>query len=378
MRVGYLRFTQGFDVSFIDGSAGTKAVELRLGILEGLVQLGHTPIILNEIPKGQGRFLAGGIIDGYNYDFLAKCEYLPAGHTGLDLLLVEGSVDNIQFGLKPIQRFVDVLREYGGPAVAYHHGDQNCSVPIGEIKRAVENGPTEAPEKVLYRNVFQGIPWRPRQWRLWTPGDPDKLAGLTSARRGYNLIPDERRYYVPLGYSAEFDRPREEWAGKADLIYVGAERNGTRRSQIETLYLGHDCSRCKSKPLSRILYGGWDNPLTGFDYRGFVPGFGLVYSLLPMGEATVAVTDDWFINQGMITTRIIQGPRAGILTLADRRMKPNILHYLPEDNLVDSHEEVHSKLDWWATKNKKQKKDYLEYQKSMLKPWREILDGLLI
>jgi hypothetical protein len=378
LKVGYLRFTQGMDISFLDGSAGTKAVELRLGILEGLVQLGHTPVILNDVPKGQGRFLAGGIIDGYDYGFLGKCSYSPTAVPELDLLLVEGSVDNIQFGLRQIQRFVEVLRQYGGPAVVYHHGDQNCSVPIGEIKRAVESGPADDPHKVLYRNVFQGIPWRPKQWSLWTPGDPDKLAGLTSARRGYHLIPDEQRRYIPLGYSRQFDAPREKWEHRADLVYVGAERNGTRRSRIEDIYCGKECWKCAATPLSRLLFGGWDNPLYGFDYRGFVPGFGLVYSLLPMAQATVAITDDWFVNQGMITTRVIQGPRAGLLTLADRRMKPNILHYLPEDNLVDTHEEVHEKIEWWKKQNGRQQKNFLEYQQERLQTWEEILAGVLM
>jgi hypothetical protein len=78
----------------------------------------------------------------------------------------------------------------------------------------------------------------------------------------------------------------------------------------------------------------------------------------------------------MITTRVIQGIRAGLLTLADRRMKPWILDYLPEEHLIDNHLELHKKLKWWALLSQGEKRMYLKRtQDDHIEPWSKILAG---
>lgn len=363
-----MRFTQDFGIDFLEASAGTKAVELRLGILEGLVELGHRPLILNRVPKQHLPLLDGGEKDGYNYSFLENCEYYPDEIPDeLDMVIVEGSVDNVQFGEEGISRFAEVLKKFDGRAVVYHHGDQNCSVPIGEIKRAEENGPREN-GKSHYWNILAGVPWRPEQWELWTPGNPQRLSSLPSERRGYQYISAGKRRQFKIGFSEQFDRPRNDQISwdPAELIYVGAERSSSRLERLRALYGEGDC--CK-----RLLYGSWSFTPSGWDYRGFVPGFGMVYSLLPQAVSTISVTDSWFNAQEMVTTRIVQGIRAGSLTLADAQMDPWILDYLPsKDFLVSSHEGVHEKLNSF---NKiEDKKSFFEWQANKLEPWRDILD----
>lgn len=371
MRVGVMRFSQNFDVDFLEGSAGTKAVELRLGILEGLVESGHQPFILNEVPRDQQQILRGPEKDGYDYRFMTKCVYTPTTLPDLDLIIVEGSVDNLHFGLEQIYRFAQVFRDYDGPAVVYHHGDQNCSVPIGEIKRAEEHGPKG--EKVHYWNVFHGIPWRPEQWSLWTPGYPSRLAALGSERRGYHYIDSSRFKRVPIGYSPTFDNARNvgtTW-DKVELVYVGAERSNSRVQRLQELYVGDDCNSCR-----RLLYGNWNDPPAGFDYRGFVPGFGMVYSLLPQAVSTICVTDRWFVEQGMVTTRVVQGIRAGLLTLVDGQAEGYMQDYLPSgDFFINTHEDFHNRLT--ALSKVGSMNAFLEWQSTKLRTWADIMDEVI-
>lgn len=375
MKIGLMRASQAYDIDWIYGSAASKAVELRLGILEGLVNLGHQVVILSDIPKSQLYLLRPENYRypektmGYNYSFMKGVTYEPETFPeNIDLIIIEGSIDNVHFGINQLKRMANILQQYSGPCVIFHHGDQNCSVPIGEIKRAQELGPKEGSE-FNYRNVFQGVPWRPEQWHLWTPGNPHSLVNLPSARRGYNFIPKENVKQITLGYSPTFDTPRNsaiEW-DKAELVYVGDQRSPDRTERMAKLY-GNTCEHCDT-----LLFGEWKDIPENFNYRGFVPGFGIVYSLLATAEGSITVVREWCTRFELPTTRTIQTIRAGLITFCDKQEQSYMTKYLNPFYFINSHEEYHEKVNAVH----KGLGDNLEFQKSYLKPWTETLSEVL-
>ena len=343
MKIGLLRFTQNFDIDFVWGSAGSKGVEIRLGLIEALVSLGHEPHILNRLPKEQEKLiLAPGEYNGYDYKFMQFVGYTYSNPIPeLDMIIVEGSVDNIHFGLEQVQRFADVVKQFEGPIIILHHGDQYCSVPIGEILRSKES--EFDPTKISYAKFFHDVPWRPEQWGMWSVADPDLLLANKSVRRGYHLINRDNIKRLKIGYSPTFDVPRNtdlHWDNRHTFVYIGDERSDEKIDRMEELY-GSDCPSCRT-----ILYGNWKNRIPkNFDYRGYIPGFGLVYSLLNQADNAITIHREWCTEYKIPTTRTIQTMRARLFTMCDSEEKEYMNDYLPDHHFVNSHDDVHKLID---------------------------------
>lgn len=375
-----MRASQNFDIDWVFGSASSKAVELRLGWLEALVTLGHTPVILNNLNSRDEKLFNESITDlrgktYYDYGFLSAVEYSPREIGELDVVFVEGSIDNVHFGSTQFRRLAEVITKFSGPIIIFHHGDQNCSVPIGEIRKSYERTEqVDSTKSLNFGTIFKDTPWRPEQWGLWTPGQPDLLINLPSTRRGYNLIDKNKIRQISLGYSPTFDvrrNPDIKWNPKATFVYVGDERSPDKISRMESLY-GSNCEEC-----STILYGEWKNVPKNFDYRGFIPGFGLVYSLLPQATSSITVVREWCTRFKLPTTRTIQTIRAGLLTFIDSAEKDYMKEYIDEFFFIDSHEEYHEKIKV-VNLLKSGLNEAIEYQNSLLKTWEEILGEALV
>jgi len=363
MHIGYARFTQRCDIDFFTASSDTLGTELRVGLIEAFVQLGHKVTVLSHVPEDQvWLFERPDSHPIYDYRFLNSVAYQPAGQLpdDLDILFMEGSVDNVKFGGKNLERFVELMHMTQGLCcIAYHHGGPGMCVPLGSMYEYGRQDGNPSYSHLNLRNLFKGIHRNSNRWFLWTHAiDADSFAKKVGKRPGY-AKECEKAIFLPIGYSANFDRPLVETDHSVDLIYVGREKTGYRTERLVQLYGQDSC--CK-----RLLYGNWKHPPPGWLYGGMIPGHGKVYMLLPQAKATIHISDKWFYERGLLTTRIVEGIRAGIANFVDAEYHgAEVLLGEGSAAFITNHEEIHQHLPYY--------REIAEVQKKRLQTWDVIV-----
>ncbi len=365
-----MRYSMGVELDFINASAKALGTEIRLGILEGLLQLGHEVTVLSTIPKKHLHIL-DGIGSGYNYKIFKNLKYESIKVPKMDLLLIESSVANVFFAQRNIERLIQVMLEYDGPICYYHHADQLSSFPLGAMIDG-ERSNFEETENPSYRNIFkeldkQGVV-KDRQFILLTHAVPKFLKKRMNTNR-FRYSRFDKSVRMPVGYSEIFDNPHSIIPikkRKYDLVYIGKEKSNVRTKRIINLYGGDDCSR--------LLYGNWNNIPDGFNYKGYVEGHGKVYSedLWGWAKASIVTADSWFTDIGMMTTRMIQSIRSQCLTLIDNNFLRSD-QFLGKEYVVNNHEDVHRFLDM----SNKHLKEEIEQQQYRIHEWSIILEFAL-
>jgi len=373
MRIGICRFSQRFDIDFYQGSASALGTDLRVQMMEGLAKLGHEIYILSEVPANQLWLLDPNKTHlFYDYRWAKSITYSPGKipKNGLDLFIVECSTTNVRFGGVNLPIFGDLMRQLKDTrCVVYQHGDlsSEIGVALGEMYRhgAEKYEPNlEAPGH--FRDYFYKVKPRGNQWQVWThTPTPNKILSDARARSDYANHCDQA-HYLPLGRSANFDRPLVQVQDDdiIDIIYIGREKSPRRTQRLQELS-GNGAPCC-----TRLLYGKWNNPPKGWYYGGFVEGHGRVYELLPKARCTINISDKWFYDTGMLTTRLVQGSSAGIVGFVDAQWtSAEESGMFGPLSMIDSHEALH---EWIA-----HYRDIAEAQVARLKHWEENLEPIL-
>lgn len=363
MKIGFCRYSQACDIDFYNASAKLLGTELRVGILEALVKLGHEVIILSHVPKSQ-QWLFDGEHPIYEYDWLKKVHYMPEGIPDkLDLFIVENSTTNAFYGGENLTRFAELLKGlHDTHCVVYQHADVTdaVAVPLSRIYNAVAD-PNLA--DVNLKNIFGGTELNGNTWTIWSHADNhEAVLGAKGNNVSYGKW-TEKHVHFPLGYSENFDRPLAQIpeSEMVDLIYIGGEKSGLRTKYLEELGGTDNC--CK-----RILFGNWKNPPKGWYYGGPIEGHGRAYAFLPLGKATISVSDKWIYESGQLTTRLTMAIRAGIMSFADARWR-NLDRILGPAAIISNHEQIHEYLPRWREVN--------ESQQLRLKSWTTIYESVL-
>lgn len=369
MRIGYMRYSQSFQLDFNNASAKMLGTELRLGILEGLLQLGHKVYILSKIPRDHLKVLDGEG-DGYDYSIFKNLRYYPEEIPKLDVLIIEASTTNIRYGGKAILRIRDVLERYAGTVIFYHHSDRESGFPIGAIvdgEGSNFKGVSHL-DPMNYKRLFENVNYDDKRWVLWTHANPQILQEkMESNRFRYSKFND--MFMFRLGYSKNFDyttRIKPFSKRKYDLVYIGREKTKYRTEQILKLYGDDDCKR--------LLYGLWENPPKEFDYAGFVPGQGNMYAqgLYEDAVASIVTGDKFFLETGMMTTRVVQSIRAGCITFVDSKFE-NAWHYIDQSFFIGDHRGTHMLHNLKTTALK----EILMEQRRGLMTWKDSLERVI-
>lgn len=366
MRIGFARYSQSCDIDFYNASSRLLGCELRVGLLEALVKLGHQVVILSKVPDEQEwLFYNPERHPVYDYDWLNDVAYLPSGAPpdDLDLFIVENSTTNAFYGGDNLLRFAEVLKAlHDTTCVVYQHADVTdaIAVPLSRIYNAVAD-PNLA--EVNLKNIFAGTEMNGNRWVIWSHANNDTaVMGAKGNNVSYHRWSDKHIGF-PLGYSENFDRPLAFYKPEdmVDIIYVGGEKSEARTNRL--LELAGTGSCCK-----RVLFGRWKNPPAGWYYGGPIEGHGRAYNFLPMGRCTVSVSDKWIYESGQLTTRLTMAVRAGIMSFADSQWN-NLDAVLGKGAQIESHEQIHEFLPQW--------REVAEAQRLRLKTWTEIYDNVL-
>lgn len=365
MKIGFARYSQACDIDFYNASAKLLGCELRVGLLEALVQLGHEVVILSKVPDNQTwLFEHPELHPIYNYQWMDHVEYSPVEiPDDLDLFVVENSTTNALYGGDNLLRTRDLLQGiHDTRCVVYQHGDISdaIAVPFNRIFDAVAD-PSLAPENL--KNVFAGTQLNGNTWAIWSHANNETMI---LGSKGNNVSYGnwtKKHVGFPLGYSQNFDRPLVDIHenDKVDLVYIGGEKSALRSERLLELAGTGPCC-------SRIMFGRWQHPPDGWYYAGPVEGHGRAYAFLPLGKATICVSDKWMYKSGQLTSRISMGIAAGVATFADKNWS-NLDSMLGPAAQIESHEQIHEYLPHW--------RDIVAMQQERLQPWHQIYSTVL-
>lgn len=376
LKIGICRFSQRFDIDFYAGSASALGTDLRVQMIEGLVNLGHDVTILSEVPQDQLWLLLTNTAKirhpFYDYRFIGKVNYSPGKipKGGLDLFIVECSTTNVRFGGVNLPIFGNLMRQLKDTqCVVYQHGALNSEigVALGEMYRhGADKYEPNLEEPNHFRDYFYKIKQNANAWSIWThTPTPAKILNDERARSNYVTWCDDA-HYLPIGRSKNFDRAlvRAEPEDLVDIIYIGREKTPKRTARLVEL-AGGDTKCCK-----RLLYGKWNNPPDGWYYGGFVEGHGRVYELLPKAKAAIHISDPWFYQTGMLTTRLVQASSAGVAGFVDAEWtSAEESGMFGESSMISSHDQIHQYLADYS--------EIARQQASRLATWEENLDPVL-
>lgn len=366
MKVGFCRYSQACDIDFYNASNKLLGCELRVGLLEALVQLGHQVVLFSHVPVSQQwLFSCPELHPIYDYSWIKNVSYQPEGPPpeDLDLFIVENSTTNAHYGGENLLRFAEIIRQlHNTKCVVYQHADISdaVAVPLNRIYNAT---PDANLSDVNLKNIFGGTEMNDNEWVIWSHANSDaEVLGAKGNNVSYGHF-TQKHIYMPLGYSDNFDRPLaiipEE--DKLDLIYIGGEKSEIRTNRLKELAGTDKCCR-------RILFGHWKNPLDGWYYGGPVEGHGRAYSFLPQAKATVSVSDKWIYKAGMLTSRLTMAMRGGIISFADHQWN-NLDAILGPGAIIESHEQIHEFLPKY--------REISEAQRERLSTWDNIYQDVL-
>lgn len=365
MKIGFARYSQDCDIDFYNASAKLLGTELRVGLLEALVQLGHDVTVLSIVPKKQQwLFKAPDLHPVYDYSWMSKVEYSPVDiPDDLDIFIVENSTTNAFYGGDNLLRFAELVKGiHNTHCVVYQHADVTdaVAVPLSRIYNAVKD-PNLA--DINLKNVFGGTEMNGNKWTIWShASDEEAVMGAKGNNVSYHRWAD-RHVSFPLGYSANFDRPLAKFDTEdmVDIVYIGGEKSTYRNERLDVLAGNGPC--CK-----RVLFGNWKNPPEGWFYGGTIEGHGRAYSFLPMGKAGIGVSDKWPYASGQLTSRLSMAIRAGQISFGDHLWN-NLDSIMGPGAIIESHEQIHEFLPHFQ--------DINEQQKAKLKSWEEIYANVL-
>jgi hypothetical protein len=193
-----------------------------------------------------------------------------------------------------------------------------------------------------------------------------------------------------MAYSPNFDILSEPPKNpKYDLIYIGSSRDANRQQKLMAFYSDLDWFDLKVKVIgdwSRVeaFSAPWNKDnfvpqeYRGIEFAGRQGGHGEVYRFYDDALATVQIADSQFEKEGMITTRVAQAIRSGVVLFSDKAI-PGMGDYVGEEMLYDSWKTEDFREHLLRVKNMsyEERCAIVASQRARLKRWVDVLPEAL-
>lgn len=390
-RIGYLRFNNSIELDFMSSSVKLRGTEVRLGVLEAMIENGHNVEILTKVRKEDTHLLEGQQQDTFgafkeepdekeiDYDFLSKIDYDPRKREldDIDVLFIESGPPNTLFSYKSdipdyrmkfgkatpfIWRVFDLIDNFEGHVMYFQH-DLKLGFPFHEATREPTPGVAEVNLTKMGSQVdfFENKEWTMVSNCL-NPSAVDEYYSEYT-RFSYDEY-DFNWTIIPSAYSENVDlrfEPRDDNL-KYDLIYVGAgDRSSYRREKIKKFYQHEEYD-------VGIVGGKWDEYEEDYMYyHGYVGDHGDVYEIQNWGMATVILGCELFEDAEMMASRIATTVRGGNIVMMDEDLATG--YYVDEEWHVSSKEDVKENIEYLKSLDYEERRQINLDQQKKINKW---------
>lgn len=382
MKILYVRFNQNTDLDMAIGSVASRCTEERLGIIEGLVELGHSVTVASHVSAKHMHVFDGRSKGVFDNSWMRSLRYdLKPDIDKHDFMIVETASVNTMYGFTQdgihipyIKHFADLLYEAQGmPIVIAHMGQSALAFPFRRLCKEYYTTPLEKLSSNNLRVLFDGIDiLNDNPHILWTKAYTTK-AFIDAFHPAYD-IPLHGYVNTPIGYSPRYDTRTYNDGSvdrKYDLVYVGKADRPERIARVAQLYDDPDYT-------AYIVGKGWDTHKWihgNVQCPGQVGYQGDVYNLYGLGDACVLCLDKELAAAGMSTTRHVQSIRSGCITMADSSIL-GASNWVGAEFLVDDADDVYDVLIQYCY-NADAITQANNYQHSLLHTWVDVLQPMI-
>lgn len=376
MKIGYVRMNMPLDLDFFKASPTALGTELRLGIIDAMVQQGHEVTILSPVKKSHLHILKGEKTKEFDYSCFKKVKYDHTGYPKQDVLFIEKSVPNTMFRYKVngkdipfVWRTFQLINKHKGHVVYFQEEAAGQSFPFAVQHQELGKGRSEWNLRVMGKKVDF---WKDKTWTILTHYKHHKkwIKSINENRFCYNKYIRThglKSKQIPVCYSAKFDRrflPKKNPQYK--LLYIGNDRDKNRKMKMYKFYDGH---KFRSN-----VFGKWKpenvKMFETTDFMGFCSP-GLVTETYNNSYATVQIADREYEEYGLTTNRIVQVIRGGSICFCDKDIQGS-QDYFDDYFLVNSREDLRKKLEEVQNMSYEERKTLNEEQHSKLQTWDSI------
>jgi hypothetical protein len=382
-----MRSNQPTELDYEIASVNSLGTDIRLGVLEGLVEAGHEVTITSFIPEKHMHALRGGSLGNFDNKWMTALNYdLNPDMDKFDYLFIEPAATNSMYSFKRdgvvvpfFTQLMDILKKSQGvPIVIIQHGPNNLEFPLGRMQTLPEKYDQKYLDSVSpnnMHNLFKGFDYRDYKWVLWT------FAASTQ-----HIIKNSSNYKIPdlkfyrtvntrLGYSPRYDKRfdvRRISAAEYDLVFVGKVGTTYRGERVQKFYDTDEYT-------SLIVGKDWDTLMWKYRDNITIPGadkyHGNVQSHYEKGLACIVCVSKDLAASGTEVTRVPQVIQSGCLAMCDSAIV-GAERMVGEQFIVKSTEDVCRILDEWTIKQRKLD-EVVEYQRSLLPTWQSLMDEVL-
>lgn len=388
MKVGYLRFSGRIELDFMSSSVKSRGTEVRLGVIEAMVEQGIDVELLSPVKQEDEDFLEGNQTmsltsftddDGsVDYDFLQRVSYEPKklDLSDIDVLFIESGPTNVRYVYSRhipdsydwdhvpfIWRAFDVIDRFEGHVVYFQH-DIKLGFPFSTMYHDVTEGVAQSNITRMANRVdfFEDKDWTILSNCL----DPQPVIDHYSERGRYQYDQHPLTWeIIPSAYSSNIDQRFEQREShQHELMYVGAGNRSDHRDEKIFEYYGEPGID------SGIVGADWDE-IRGEDmtYHGKVGKHGDAYRIQNWGMASIVVGCRQFERSSMIGSRIAVTLVGGNIVMMDEDLGDG--YYIDEEWHVSSVEDVRENIEYLRELDVQERRDINERQLARLNRWIE-------
>jgi hypothetical protein len=387
VKIAYMRSNQPTELDYEIASVNSLGTDIRLGVLEGLVEEGHQVTITSYIPEKHMHALRGESLGNFDNKWMTMLKYdLDPDMDKFDYLFVEPAATNSMYSFSKdgvsVPFFTQLnnilVKSKGVPIVIIQHGPNNLEFPLGRMHTPLDKFTVEYLQSVSpynMHNLFTGFDYRDYKWILWT------FAASTQ-----HIIKNSSNYKIPdlkfyravntrLGYSPRYDKrfePRDINKADYDLVFVGKVGTAYREAHVRTYY--------DTKEYTSLIVGkDWDT--IPWSYKQYIttPGadkyHGNVQSHYEKGLACVICVSKDLATSGTEVTRVPQVIQSGCIAMCDCAIEAAD-RMVGKEFVVGSVYDVCKILDAYCTTQSKFN-EIIKYQRSLLPTWQSLMSEVL-
>jgi len=393
VKIAYMRSNQPTELDYEIASVNMLGTDIRLGVLEGLIEEGHQVTITSYVPDKHRHALRGESLGNFDNKWMTMLKYdLNPDMDKFDYIFVEPAAANAMYsynsgivtefwgGLTPhFKQFANILEKSKGiPIVIIQHGPNSLELPLGRM----QSDPNKYGEDYLksvspnnMHNIFKGFDYRDHKWILWTFAASSQHVIKNSSNYKLSDLKFYRTVNTRLGYSPRYDKrfePRSIKDALFDLVFVGKVGTAFRGERVQRFYDTDEYT-------SLVVGKEWDTLRWRYKDNITIPGadkhHGNVQSHYEKGLACViCVSKDLAIN-GTEVTRVPQVIQSGCLAMCDN-MIAGADRMVGSEFIVHKVEDVCRLLDTYTASQDKFN-EVVKYQRSLLPTWQSLMSEVL-
>ena len=387
MKIAYMRSNQPTELDYEIASVNSLGTDIRLGVLEGLVEEGHQVTITSYIPEKHMHALRGESLGNFDNKWMTLLKYdLNPDMDKFDYLIIEPAATNSMYSFSKdgisvpfFKQLNDVLvKSKGIPIIIIQHGPNNLEFPLGRMHTPLDKFTDEYLQSVSpynMHNLFTGFDYRDYKWILWT------FAASTQ-----HIIKNSSNYKIPdlkfyrtvntrLGYSPRYDKRfdvRQIKTAEYDLVFVGKVGTTFRGERVQKFY-------DTGEYISLVVGKDWDTLNWKHKDSVTIPGadkhHGNVQSHYERGLACVICVSKDLAASGTEVTRVPQVIQSGCIAMCDN-MIVGADRMVGSEFIVHNTEDVCNILDKYTIRQSKLN-EVVEYQRSLLPSWQSLMNEVL-